>query len=232
MSSHAIGSAPLTTAATGTTAAASPQLAATGTITRPTTGYNRLPVEAAAGEFDQIGAAVRSAATPGTGGLESDAYRAQRGSLLTKIGPLLATTDPAIRTKVEQTLQRADARGSFRASEVARLVVQVEGSAAGLPASYLHAADEAQDLAEAIEQDIDDAMTRVSQMLESEGASMDQLMPLLELVNQVLAALEQLQTRLRENYDLARTDPAAAETKLRAGLGGDVTTPAAAPASR
>lgn len=221
MSSHAIGSVPLTTAAPGTTAAPAstraPMLSSTSTTPRPTT-FNRTPVDAAASEFDQLGAAVRAAAVPAAAVAQpGDSFQQQKTALLAKIGPSLDVVDAATSAQVEQLFQQADARGSFRASEVARMVVQVEGAAAGLPPSYLQAASRAQDLAAEIEQDIDDALVQINAFIES-GGNADAVMPLLELVNQVMESLEQLQVDLRANYDLARKDPGAAETKLRAAL--------------
>lgn len=202
-----------------TAAAASMTTGSRGALTAPT-GFDA--VDPATGH-DPLAAAARSqAAAAATGPAPagwSPAYAGQRQQLLDKLARFEGTIDPAEARLVEELLRRSDERGSFLPSELARVMVRVEGSASGLPPAYLAAADRAQRVAEEVEAGMQEVVRRFAELQRSGTASTPELMEVFEALEELATQLERVQVGLRRNFEFAATDPGAALRQLEAGLG-------------
>lgn len=127
-----------------------------------------------------------------------------------KLSTLAHTIDANEAGAILQLVGSANQRGSFHPEQLAELMIQVEGSAHNLPASYLEAAMRAQEL---LEQTRADMEAYVQQLAQSPNAQLtpETLAPILEMEENQLAAQE----ALRANFELAKRDPAAAQAQLQ-----------------
>jgi hypothetical protein len=118
------------------------------------------------------------------------------------------------------TLDRAMRLGSLPSSEVAKIVIRTKGAEAGLPQTYIDTAIRAQDLAVAIETDLNRMSEALMSQLSSSGAggSMD-ILAMLRAMDERLSQLVRLQEHLRDNFQLARRDPALAQAQLESWIG-------------
>jgi hypothetical protein len=119
------------------------------------------------------------------------------------------------------TLERATSIGSMPSSQVARTVIQTKGAEYGMPRSYIETALRAQDLAAAIEQDMERMSEQITlQMFSSSGGGAMDILQSLQLLDQRASQLVRLQEHLRDNFLLARRDPAFATSQLEQWLAG------------
>lgn len=127
-----------------------------------------------------------------------------------KLATLAQTIDANEAGAILQLVGSANQRGSYHPEQLAELMIQIEGSAHDLPASYLEAAMRAQEL---LEQTRNDMEALMRQLAESPGAQLtpETLAPILEMEENQLAAQE----ALRANFELAKRDPAAAQAQLQ-----------------
>lgn len=184
------------------------------------TGYD---ATAAVSSTDPLAHAARTSATSQAGEAagaanREPAYAHQRQQLLEKVVRLGQTVDPTEAKLLEELLRRSDERGSFLASELARVMVRVEGSARNLPSDYLAAADRAQRLAGEVEAGMQDLVLRFQELQRSGGATTAELMELFEALEGLASELERVQVGLRRNFELASQDPRAALEQLEAAL--------------
>lgn len=131
-------------------------------------------------------------------------------ALRDKLSTLAPTIDANEAGAILQLVGSANQRGSYHPEQLAELMIQIEGSALNLPASYLEAAMRAQEL---LEQTRADMETLMQQLVQSPNAPLtpETLAPVLEMEENQLAAQE----ALRANFELAKRDPAAAEAQLQ-----------------
>ncbi len=127
-----------------------------------------------------------------------------------KLATLAHTIDATEAGAILQLVGSANQRGSYHPERLAELMIQIEGSAHNLPASYLEAAMRAQEL---LEQTRNDMETYMQQLARSPDAQLtpEALTPILEMEENQLAAQE----ALRANFELAKRDPAAAQAQLQ-----------------
>lgn len=130
-----------------------------------------------------------------------------------KLATLAPTIDANEATAILQLVGTANERGSFQAEQLAELMIQVEGSANNLPASYLEAAMRAQDLLEQTRADMDALTRQLTDAANASGGTIDRngLAQLQQMVQNQEAAHE----ALRANFELAKRDPAAAQAQLQ-----------------
>lgn len=223
MDAMPIGSVSTPDATRGMQLATPAAASTTTTTTRPLAAPTGFDAAQAATGADPLAAAARAhaaaAATSPAATSRTPGYAGQRALLLDKLARLEGTIDPAEARLVEELLRRSDERGSFLASELARVMVRVEGSARGLPPAYLAAADGAQRIAEQVEGGMQELVRRFVELQRSGTATTAELMELFEALEGLASQLEQVQVGLRRNFELAVTDPQAALRQLEAGLG-------------
>lgn len=171
--------------------------------------------------FASAARTIAATAVDGAGNAHwAPGYEQQRQQLLDKVARFEGTVDPAEAKLVEELLHRSDERGSFLSSELARVMVRVEGSALGLPPAYLAAADRAQRVAEQAEAGMQDLVRQFHELQRAGTATSVELMEVFEALEELASRLEQVQAGLRENFEVAARDPGAALAQLEAGLGG------------
>lgn len=138
-------------------------------------------------------------------------------AFLAKLEPLVQTIDAAEAKLLEQVIQRANDAGGLFPVDVARTVIQIEGSAIGMPASYLASANRGQDLAATVRARVVSESNRLAgSPMGPVTAQPDQRQ--LQAYRDLNAQSTQLSTALAANFEQARTNPAAAQAKLDAAL--------------
>jgi hypothetical protein len=150
-------------------------------------------------------------------GDDSDFGRQQQ-ALVHKLARFSGTLDAHEVAAVEELLGRGQQAGGFSPAELARVMVQVEGSASGLPPQYLAAADAAQQVAVQLERDLEELVTRLNEVLGGPDGSGREGMHLLDQVQQYADGMQLLQERLRANFELALEDPSLAIERLQSGM--------------
>lgn len=134
--------------------------------------------------------------------------------------PVLPTAPVAPGPDTRSPLDRAARLGSLPSSEVAKLVIRSKGAEYGLPQRYIDTAIRAQDLAVALEQDIDRMSNLlVEQMMSSGGGGAMDVLTALRAIDERSTQLVRLQEHLRDNFQLARRDPAMAQAQLESWIG-------------
>jgi hypothetical protein len=127
-----------------------------------------------------------------------------------KLSTLAPTIDSNEAGAILQLVGSANQRGSYQPEQLAELMIQIEGSAHNLPASYLEAAMRAQDLLEQTRKDMDAMLEQLASSANGQ-LSAEALAPILEMEENQLRAQE----ALRANFELAKRDPAAAHAQLQ-----------------
>jgi hypothetical protein len=132
-------------------------------------------------------------------------------ALRDKLANLAETIDGNEAAAVLQLVGSANQRGAYMPEQLAEVMIQVEGSALSLPASYLEAAMRAQELLEQTRSDMDQIALALVQDPNAQ-ANEAALAQLVEMSNNQEAAQE----ALRANFELAKRDPATAQAQLQA----------------
>lgn len=127
-----------------------------------------------------------------------------------KLATLAHTIDATEAGAILQLVGSANQRGGYHPEQLAELMIQIEGSAHDLPASYLEAAMRAQELLEQTRGDMEAYMLQLAQSPNAQ-LTPETLAPILEMEESQLAAQE----ALRANFELAKHDPAAAQAQLQ-----------------
>ena len=152
---------------------------------------------------------------------ESDAARlageaqllVQLRQLLAKLQPLAGSIDGDEAAAVAHLVEGAQQRGEFRPAELASVVIAIEGNAVGVPDEYIARALEAQIMVSQIDDDIEQLATAIIE--EGTGASDAAAIRQLQ---ELVAAREDVNDKLYQNYELSKQDPAAALTQLEQAL--------------
>ncbi len=136
---------------------------------------------------------------------------ADTAALRDKLATMADTIDANEAAAVLQVVGAANQRGSYHPEQLAELMIQVEGSALGMPSSYLELAMRAQDLLEQTRNDMD---AMVDQAMQSNNGQVDAafMTELDAMASNQLAAQE----ALKANFELAKRDPATAQAQLQA----------------
>ncbi|MCB0879032.1 MAG: hypothetical protein KDC46_08640 [Thermoleophilia bacterium] len=234
-----IGSASTTAAAAGALGirydgAGTAPLDTSGSTTGDTTAYESSSAPDMDSMLDQLDALRRSlfaqVDTVGTNdplealhqlvanGGATGALAAQEQQLLTKLGRFAGTLDANEIAMVRDVIEDANRTGQMSSSKLARAMIRIEGSAAGMPEEYLQAADRAQQEAAQIEEFIRDASQQLLQMMTANDRDPSQAMQLLQQLDGLSDGLLGVQQRLRANFEQAKTDPQRALTALEHGL--------------
>ncbi len=133
-------------------------------------------------------------------------------TLRDKLTTLAETIDANEAAAVMRLVGDANQQGEYRPEQLAEVMIQIEGSAHNLPASYLELAMRAQELLEQSRQDIEE-MTRLIAEAADKAGVIDQaaLVELEEMSANQHAAHE----ALRANFEFAKQDPQAAQAQLQ-----------------
>jgi hypothetical protein len=145
----------------------------------------------------------------------------QVSAMAAKMRPLASTIDAAEGRWMVSVVSHANSTGAMDPVELARLMLQVEGSAANVPASYLASANRGQDVAQQLQMQLRMELMNVNQLPRPDDPV--GTVPTTDPVAQQRAAeladqLARVQRGLKANFDLARADPAVAQAKLDAAL--------------
>ena len=137
------------------------------------------------------------------------------GALIQKLTPLAGTMDPSESAAVLKLVTQANQNGSLDPVQLARTIIQIDGSASNLPASYLASANRGQDVAATVKARLDqlsnDAAATANRTGSFDPAQMQQVTALAEQA-------KDLQLALRRNLDLAKANPADAQARLDRAL--------------
>lgn len=135
--------------------------------------------------------------------------------MIRKLTPLVSTIDADEAASIVKLVGESNVRGRLDPAQLARILVQIEGSAAGLPASYLASASRGQDFAASIDARLDSMSTQVAQQA-NESVSIDPAA--LQQVSKLAQDRAKLSDALRRNFDLAKQNPSDAQARLDRAL--------------
>lgn len=127
-------------------------------------------------------------------------------ALRDKLEQLASTIDASEAEAVLRLVGLANQRGEYVPEQLAEVMIQVEGSAHDLPASYLDLAQRVQDL---LEQTRADMELVAKQAGDADPTTIAQL-------EEMTANQEAAQEALKANFELAKRDPATAQAQLQA----------------
>lgn len=139
----------------------------------------------------------------------------QLNALVQKLTPLAPTIDVSEGTALLKLVGDANRTGQFEPSQLARVLIQVEGSAANLPASYLASANRGQDFAAGIDRQVTQLSNAVAGTANQTG-SFDPVQ--LQQVTQLTQDRAKLSDALKRNFELAKTNPSEAQARLDRAL--------------
>lgn len=135
--------------------------------------------------------------------------------IIQRLEPLASTIDATENASILKVVDDANRLGSVDPVELARTMVQIEGSGHNLPASYMASAGKGQDLAQSLQTRITELSGQSFDVAERGGVPDPVALQQLSTVRQQRSDLE---VALHGNLELAMTDPAAAQAKLDAAL--------------
>lgn len=140
---------------------------------------------------------------------------AQLDAMLERLRPLAPTIDASEGTALMKLVRDSNTTGMLEPAELARVMLNIQGSAANLPASYLASANRAQDFAASID-------ARIAQLSNATANAANQTgsfdVAQLRQVEQLTADRARLSDALRRNFDLAHANPSDAQSKLDRAL--------------
>jgi hypothetical protein len=135
--------------------------------------------------------------------------------MIEKLTPLASTIDASEAASLVKLVSDSNARGRLDPAQLARVLVNIEGTAANLPASYLASANRAQDFAASVDARLDQLSNRVAQEANQTG-NFDPAP--LQQVSQLAADRAKLSDALKRNFDLAKQNPSEAQSRLDRAL--------------
>jgi hypothetical protein len=138
---------------------------------------------------------------------------AQTRALVEKLRPIGATIDQAEGTRILGMLSRANETGSFNPTEMIRVIMQVDGSARGVPATYAAAVEPLLGRMDQEQERLRIQSEQVAQRANETGAFDEGA---LKAIADAQEGISRLSAALAANYQLAITNPAAAQSKVAA----------------